>query len=309
MNSDQELHGVWLEAATTLNTVADWVRFAVTSMEESGVFFGHGSDNAHDEAVYLVQKALRLPVEHIEPYYTAKLLTHENKKLGYWLKRRVEDRIPTAYLAHEAWLQGQPFYVDERVIIPRSFIAELLAEELSPWIADPEGVETVLDVCTGSGCLAILAAQTFPNALVDGVDISEEALEVANINNRSYQLEERVRFLHSDLLSSNKIGTYDLILCNPPYVNSESMRRLPKEFLAEPQIALAGGNDGMDLIRKLLKNAKRHLNPGGYLVVELGNEKVFFEAAFPQLAVAWLSVSAGDSQVFLIEHDLLPDDL
>ncbi len=298
---------VWTEAADTLVTVGDWIRFAVSTMEQAGVFFGHGCDNAHDEAVYLVQKALKLPVERIEPYYNARLLPSEIKRLALWVERRVSERIPTAYLAHEAWLQGNPFFVDERVIIPRSFIAELLSEHLYPWVREPSEINTVLDLCTGSGCLAILAAMAFPNAMVDAVDISEAALEVATINIRSYQMQETIRAVKSDLFSNPDLHTYDLIISNPPYVNQISMDVLPKEYQAEPTLALAGGQDGMDLIRTILRDAKNKLNPGGQLIIELGNEKSHFDQAFPDLDVTWLTVSAGDEQVFLIERDALPD--
>ncbi|MFN7834272.1 MAG: 50S ribosomal protein L3 N(5)-glutamine methyltransferase [Burkholderiaceae bacterium] len=306
MHTDIPLTGIWQEAAERLVTVADWLRFSVSCMEEANVFFGHGSDNAHDEAVYLVQKALKLSVEHIEPYLNARLLPSEAHKLAAWLRRRVDDRMPTAYLAHEAWLQGQPFFIDERALVPRSFIAELLAEGLSPWVIDPDKVGSILDLCTGSACLAILAAQAFPQASIDAVDLSADALAVAEINIRTYRLSDRVRPICADLFDSPDLGTYDLIMCNPPYVNHASMERLPAEYRNEPALALDGGADGMDIIRRVLQGAKRLLNTDGFLIVELGNEQAHFLAAFPDLKVIWLSVSAGDNQVFLIERSALP---
>ena len=298
---------VWNEASQNLKTVRDWVRFAVSAMTQGQVFLGHGSDNAYDEAVYLVQKAIHLPVEHIDGYMNAVVLPSEQKTLLSWIQQRVEQRIPTAYLAKQAWLQGHPFYVDQRVIIPRSFIAELLADGLYPWVEDTEAYGSILDLCTGSGCLAILAALTFPHAQVDAVDKSKDALEVANINIEQYHLKHRVRTIESDLLNNPVLSQYDLIISNPPYVNAQSMASLPGEYLAEPNMALAAGHDGMDLIRIIIAQAKSHLKPGGKLIIELGNEKPYFDAAFADLNVTWLSVSAGDEQVFMVDYDDLPD--
>jgi len=213
--------------------------------------------------------------------------------------------VPAAYITKEAWLGDYHFYVDERVLVPRSFIAELIPQTFSPWVQDPEGVENVLELCTGSGCLAIMMADAFPNAVVDAVDISKDALAVAEHNIREYKLEGRVNPIESDLYTNVPFKKYDLIVTNPPYVNSISMGRLPPEYLREPQIALAGGEDGMDLVRKIVAGAAERLSPEGVLVVEIGNEAEFAEAAFGHLGLTWLTTSAGDDAVFLLTAEQL----
>ena len=288
---------------TELKTVRDWVRYFVSEMRRYNVFFGHGNTNALDEAVYLVQSALNLPIENIAPYWDAALTTHEKQHLERNLRARVQDRKPASYITGESWLQGHSFKVDERVIIPRSFISELLADQLTPWINAPEQDLRILDMCTGSGCLAILAAYAFENAQVDAVDLSEDALEVAKLNIQENGFSDRVHAIESDLFANLQGQKYDVILSNPPYVNEHSMQSLPPEYLHEPRMALAGGETGMDLIDILLKEAKTHLNDSGILIVELGNEQPYFEQAYPHLNPTWLETSAGDQQVFLLHKD------
>ena len=292
---------------TELLTVRDCLRYAVSRFNAAELFFGHGSDNAWDEAVYLTLHALHLPLDRLEPFLDARLLAHEREALVQLYHRRCDERLPAAYLTHEAWLGDYRFYVDERVIVPRSFIAELLEEQLSPWIEDPWAVESALDLCTGSGCLAILTALTFPHAQVDAVDLSEDALAVAAKNIADYGLEERVERVHSDAFSQLAGRRYDLIISNPPYVNAESVAALPPEYLHEPEMALGSGEDGLDFTRIILANAKRHLNPGGIVVVEIGHNRDELEAAYPQLPFTWLDTQAGDQYVFMLRYEELPD--
>lgn len=286
-----------------LHTVRDWVRFYVSEMRRGQVYFGHGSSNAFDEAIYMVQSALSLPIGDIGPFWDARVTSHETNRLTRFITQRVVDRKPASYITGEAWLQGHSFKVDERVIIPRSFIAELLADQLTPWVNAPEMPFDILDMCTGSGCLAILAAYMFENAQVDAVDLSAEALKVARENIQLHDMKRRVHAIESDLFSNLDGKQYDFILTNPPYVNEASMKKLPPEYLHEPRMALAGGDSGMDLIHDILEQAPQHLKDGGFLVVELGNEKLHFEAAFPHLNPIWLETSAGDEQVFLLNKE------
>lgn len=286
-----------------LHTVRDWVRFFVSEMRRGQVFFGHGSSNAFDEAIYLAQSALHLPIGDLTPFWDARVTSHEKVQLTNFITERVDERKPASYITGEAWLQGHSFKVDKRVIIPRSFIAELLADQLTPWVNAPEMPFDILDMCTGSGCLAILAAYVFENAQVDAVDLSAEALKVARENIQLHDMTQRVHAIESDLFSNLNGKQYDFILTNPPYVNEASMKKLPPEYLHEPRMALAGGDSGMDLIQDILEQAPRHLKDGGFLVVELGNEKLHFEAAFPHLNPIWLETSAGDEQVFLLNKE------
>jgi ribosomal protein L3 glutamine methyltransferase len=289
----------------SFSTPRDLLRYAVTRFNAAKLFFGHGSAEAFDEAAYLVLNTLKLPLDKLEPFLDAKLLRDEVLQVLAVIERRVTERVPAAYITNEAWLGSYSFYVDERVLVPRSFIAELIPSLFSPWVADPEGVENVLELCTGSGCLAIMMADAFPNAIVDAVDISKDALAVAERNIRDYKLEGRVNPIESDLYENVPFKKYDLIVTNPPYVNSESMKKLPPEYLREPQIALAGGADGMDLVRKIVAGAAERLTPEGILVVEIGNEREYAEAAFGHLGLTWLTTSAGDDQVFLLSADQL----
>lgn len=289
----------------SLRTVRDMLRYAVSRMNAAGVVFGHGTLDAFDEAAYMVLHSLHLPIDRLDPFIDAAILDTERDAIVKLLDQRIEQRVPAPYLTHEAWLHGRSFYVDERVLIPRSFIAELLNDALAPWVEDPYQVEWVLDMCTGSGCLAIVAAETFPHAQVDAVDLSADALEVARRNVDDYGLQERVALHQSNLFADVPAAQYDVILCNPPYVNSASMATLPPEYLHEPQLALAGGADGMDLVRVLLEQAAAFLSPTGILVLEIGHERAYFEQAFPHLDPVWLSTSAGDDQVLLLRQDQL----
>lgn len=287
------------------STLRDVLRHAVTRFNTEKLFFGHGSDNAFDEAAYLLLHTLKLPLDRLDPFLDARLTGQEITDLLALIERRATDRVPMAYLTHEALLGHYRFYVDERVIVPRSFIAELIPEQFQPWVDDPEAVTNVLELCTGSGCLAIMLADAFPNAQVDALDLSTDALEVAKKNVADYALQERITLHHSDLYEQLPKKQYDLIVTNPPYVNSASMARLPAEYQAEPQMALAGGDDGMDLVRRIVAGAKDRLTQNGVLVVEIGNEFAHAEAAFADLELTWLSTSAGDEAVFLVTADQL----
>jgi ribosomal protein L3 glutamine methyltransferase len=290
---------------TDFSTPRDLLRYAVTRFNTAKLFFGHGSAEAFDEAAYLILHTLKLPLDKLEPFLDARLLPEEVLQVLAVIERRTSERVPAAYITNEAWLGSYNFYVDERVLVPRSFIAELVPQQFAPWVSDPEAVENVLELCTGSGCLAIMLADAFPNAVVDAVDISKDALAVAERNIRDYKLEGRVNPIESDLYENVPFKKYDLIITNPPYVNAESMKKLPPEYLREPQIALAGGADGMDLVRKIVEGAAERLTPEGVLVVEIGNEREFAEAAFGDLDLTWVTTSAGDDQVFLITADQL----
>ncbi|MDR2451649.1 MAG: 50S ribosomal protein L3 N(5)-glutamine methyltransferase [Candidatus Accumulibacter sp.] len=299
MIANQDLYD---QAREELTTLRDLMRFAVSRFHEAGVFFGHGTDNARDEAACLLLHSLRLPVDQLDPYMDARLTAGERAGALDLIRRRITERLPAAYLTHEAWLAEHRFFVDERVIVPRSHIAELLREQLSPWISDPWAVDRVLDVGTGSGCLAILAAEAFPEAAVDALDLSPDALAVARINVEEYDLENRIRLIESDAFSALSGERYDLILANPPYVDAESMLRLPDEYRREPRLALEGGEDGLDLVRLLLAQAARHLQPDGLLIVEIGKHKDALERAFPRLSFVWLDTQAGESLVFLLRR-------
>ena len=283
---------------TTFCTVRDVLRYAVTCFNEAKLFFGHGTDNAFDEAAYLILHTLKLPLDKLEPFLDAKLLREE-------IERRVTELVPAAYITNEAWLGGYRFYVDQRTIVPRSFIAELIPEQFAPWVENPEAVTNILELCTGSGCLPIMLADAFPNARVDAVDISPDALAVARRNVDDYQLQDRITLIESDLYDGLPPKKYDLIITNPPYVNETSMARLPEEYQREPRLALAGGSDGMDLVRRIVAGARERLSDDGVLMVEIGNERAHAEAAFPGHELTWLSTSAGDDMVFLLTADQL----
>ncbi len=278
------------------------MRFAVGRFNAAGVFFGHGTDNAWDEAAYLLLHGLHLPIDQLEPYLDARLTTIERATVLELIRRRIDERLPAAYLTREAWLGDYRFYVDERVIVPRSHIAELLREQLSPWVNDPWAVGRVLDMCTGSGCLAILATEAFPEATIDAIDISSDALAVARINVDAYELGERLRLIESNAFAAVPDERYDVIISNPPYVNAESMAGLPEEYRREPELALASGADGLDFVRTLIAQAARHLTPNGILVVEIGHNKEALEQAFPRLSFVWLDTSAGDRFVFMLRY-------
>ncbi|MBU3735345.1 MAG: 50S ribosomal protein L3 N(5)-glutamine methyltransferase [Methylobacterium sp.] len=293
------------EAAGQLFTLRDWLRYAVSRFEQAGLFYGHGTADSYDEAVWLLLSALHLPHDTLENFLDAVLTTPERKQLAHLIERRVSERIPTAYLVREAWLGDFKFYVDERVIVPRSFIAELLRERLAPWVETPEEIVSVADICTGSGCLAILAAHAFPNAEVDAVDISDDALAVARRNIADYGLQHQVTATRSDMLSALAGKQYDILLSNPPYVDAPAMEALPQEYRHEPGLALASGGDGLDHTRTLLREAAAHLHPGGLLAVEIGHNRDALEAACPELPFTWLETSSGDPFVFLLTREQL----
>jgi ribosomal protein L3 glutamine methyltransferase len=288
-------------------TLIELVEASAARLADAGVAFGHGTANAFDEAAWLVLWQLGLPLDDLDGAADMAVSPQQQDSVNELVAERIASRKPAAYLTREAWLQGVPFYVDERSIVPRSFIAELLADgSIDPWLG--EHTKRVLDLCTGNGSLAVLAAMTYPEVAVDGADISPQALEVARINVDKHGLQDRVRLLQSDGLQAVQ-GPYDLILCNPPYVNAQSMAQLPAEYQAEPELALAGGADGMDFIRALLREAPAHMSERAVLVLEIGNEREHFEAAFPRLEVVWLETSAGEDQVLLVTRESLHQNL
>ena len=274
-------------------------------LSASGVAFGHGTTNAADEAAWLVLWKLGLPLDTdvSDEAHNLELPDTQVASVHAFIEHRIASRKPAAYLTQEAWLQGVSFYIDERAIVPRSLIAEVLAEgSIDPWL-DPNTTR-VLDLCTGNGSLGILAALAFPDITVLGLDLSKDALAVAHINIERHGLEGRMTLAESDGLAQAD-GVFDLILCNPPYVNAQSMSELPAEFKAEPALALAGGDDGMDFIRQMLRDAPAHMSEHAVLVLEIGHERDYFEAAFPNLDVVWLSTSAGDDQVLLLTRQAI----
>ena len=288
-----------------LLTLRDWLRFAVSRFQEAGLFFGHGSSEAFDEAAYLCLHCLHLPPDRLDPFLDARLLPAEREKLAGIIERRIRERIPAPYLTQEAWLQGYRFYVDQRVIVPRSFLAPLILEQLQPWLAEPEGVRHALDLCTGSGCLAILLAESFPDAEVDAVDVSHDALDVAQRNVAEYRLGDRLHLHEGDLFAPLGDAAYDLIVANPPYVNAESIATLPPEYRHEPALALGSGADGLDATRIILRDAASHLNPGGLLAVEIGHNREALEAAYPHLDFAWPQIEGGENTVFILRREQL----
>ncbi len=287
-------------------TLLDWLLHAELRFRKARLGFGHGTQGARDEAAWLLAHTLKIPHERLARALTRELNPAERRRTLRLIEQRVKTRKPLAYLIREAWLGDLRFFVDERVIVPRSFIAELLRERLKPWIPRPAGVSRVLDLCTGSGCLAIMAALAFPKAKVDATDISPPALQVARRNIRDYRLGRRVKLFRRDLLSGLPPARYDLILANPPYVNARGMRTLPREYSREPRIALAGGADGLSHAHRILRDAPRFLQPEGLLVVEIGHNRRALERAYPRTPFHWLETSAGDGFVFLLAREDLP---
>ncbi len=286
-----------------LDTLRDWLRFGVSRCNEMKLAFGHGSTDAYDEVAYLLLHALHLPLDRLEPFLDARLTQGERQVVADLFARRIDDRVPAAYLTHEAWLGDFRFHVDERVIVPRSFIAELLPGGLEAYVGDADAVIAALDMCTGSGCLAILLAHAYPEADIDAVDLSPEALAVAQRNVSDYGLADRINLIRSDLFANLPEKSYDLIISNPPYVTGMAMDELPPEYRHEPRLALAGGDDGLDAVRTLVKDAPRFLNPGGTLVVEVGHNRTGAEAAFPRLPMVWLETATSDDAVFLVKRE------
>ena len=296
--------------AEELFTIRDWLRFTVSQFEASDIFFGHGTDNSYDEAVWLVMSALHLPHDTLNNFLDAVITEQERKHLAHLIEQRITKRTPTAYLVREAWLRGFKFYVDERVIVPRSFIAELLEPTelpwaLQEWIEYPELIHSAADICTGSGCLGILLANAFPDAEIDIVDISPDAIAVANINIDNYGLNEQITAIQSDMFTALQSKTYDLIISNPPYVDAPSMAALPLEYQNEPQLALGSGADGLDHTHTILREAANYLNDDGLLIVEIGHNRDALLDAYPDLAFTWLTVESGNQYVFLLTKEQL----
>jgi ribosomal protein L3 glutamine methyltransferase len=284
-------------------TLIDCIEAQAARLEAAGVSFGHGTTNAFDEAVWLALWALKLPLDELDSVAERPLTAGEQQAIETLVGQRIETRKPAAYLTREAWLQGVPFYVDERAIVPRSLVAETMADgTLDAWLS--ERTQRVLDLCTGNGSLAVLAAMVWPEVSVDAADLSADALAVARINVERHGLQNRITLFQGDGLAAVS-GAYDLILCNPPYVNDASMAALPAEYRAEPALALAGGADGMDFVRRLLREAPARMTEHAVLVLEIGHEREHFERAFPALQAVWLPTSAGDDQVLLLTREAL----
>ena len=290
-----------------LLTIRDVTRWAMSEMERNAISLGHGTADFWEEATFLVMRTLKLPFDRLETFWGAHLTPEELEEVLCNIDLRVHMKKPVPYLIKEGWLSDHCFYVDERVLIPRSFIAELLEESLSPWIDDPDGVASVLDMCTGSGCLAILAAETFPNAAVTGADISPDALDVAKINRTRFNLEKDLELVQTDLFSNLAGRRFDLIISNPPYVTEDAMGALPAEYRHEPALALGAGTDGMDIMRRMMPQLAEHLTENGMAVIEIGDGREAFEAIWPTLPVTWLTTSGGDDMVFLVKRSDLVD--
>ncbi len=306
------------EAAAELRTIRDLIRYGVSRFNEADIDYGHGTSNAFDEAVFMVLEGLNLPIDQLEPYLDARLTTAERQKVAGLLHARVDTRKPASYLLNKAYIQGIPFYVDERVIVPRSYIGEILFSGLIggddsgdddtddfTLVEDPTAVERVLDLCTGSGCLAILAARIFPEAQVDAVDLSADALEVAKRNVADSGYEDRITLHQGDLFAPLKNRKYDVIITNPPYVDADAMANLPPEFRHEPAMALASGDDGLDIVRRILKEAPKHLTPEGGLLCEFGTGREILEAEYPDLDFFWVETANSFGEVFWLTRDQL----
>lgn len=282
-----------------LYTIRDFLRFCVSRFNEAGLYYGHGTDNAWDEAVALILHSLYLP-HTIDPHILeARITSEERVLLNKIIAKRIQERIPVPYLTHEAWFAKLPFYVDQRVLIPRSPLAELIENHFEPWI-EPHHLSEVLELCTGSGCIAIAIAKTFPECKIDASDIAESALAVAKMNIHRHQVEDQVTLYQADLFAGLPAKKYDLIISNPPYVDASDMAELPPEFKHEPQMGLAGGQDGLDIVLRILKQAASFLNPQGILIVEVGNSEIALAEKFPDIPFTWLEFERGGGGVFLL---------
>jgi ribosomal protein L3 glutamine methyltransferase len=289
-----------------LLTIRDFLRYAISRFRAAGLAHGHGATNALDEAAFIILESLKLPVDDINPWLDAKLLTSEREKLSQLIDDRVTTRKPAAYLLNRTYMHGIPFYVDERVIVPRSFIGELMVKGLFDeaglgFDLEPENVESVLDLCTGSGCLAILAANTFHNATIDASDLSSDALEVARINLKEHDLEDRITLHHSNLFATLKNQKFDLIISNPPYVATAEADAFPPEYAHEPRMAHVGGLDGFEIVREIIKQAPKYLNKGGGLLCEVGIGRELMDAEFPKLNFFWLDTEEAEGEVFFLK--------
>ncbi len=289
-----------------LKTLKDFMRWGASHFNKEELSFGHGMLTAFDEAVYLTLRAVNLPVDTPEIYWDGVLTKPEKKQIVDFFRQRIEEKKPAAYITQEGWFAGLPFYIDERVLVPRSPIAELVEGQFMPW-TDPYIVNSVLDLCTGSGCIGIACAYAFPEANVDLADISNDALAVANINIDKHDARARVTAIQSDLFSNLQGKTYDLIVSNPPYVDKEDMDALSDEFKHEPELGLASGNDGLDATRNILKHAAKYLSPDGILVVEVGNSQYALEAAYPEVPFYWIEFEKGGDGVFLLTAEQLQE--
>lgn len=284
---------------TDLTTIRDYIRYATSRFNEACLFYGHGTDNAWDEAIALILHSLHLSHDINPTVLDAHLTQDERKHLLTLITKRIDQKIPVPYLTHQAWFAGLRFYIDERVLVPRSPIAELIEKQFTPWV-EPTEVTSILDLCTGSGCIAIACAKAFPDAEVDAGDICSDALAVAKINVTKHKVEDQVHLFESDLFAQIPPKKYDIIVSNPPYVNAQDMMDLPPEYLHEPQHGLAGGLNGLDFAVKIIRDAKSYIAPNGILVIEVGNSEVALAETYPDVAFTWVEFERGDGGVFLL---------